>query len=119
MSFTVTRSLLRPCNDPVTGQKCTFDEAALAHVACGGGGSGGGDHLVAVMRSAPALTHTYGTANSVDGGTNWGPITFAANLSSVACDPSAAVVQAADGSRRLYVAAPQLGGKRHDRHGQR
>ena len=113
MTFTMTSNLLRPCSDPATGKKCDFDEAALAHVAGGSGGGGGNDdHLFAVLRSDPALTHTYATAHSVDGGTNWGPVTFAANLSSVACQPSAVAVPTTAPQRvRLYVAAPQLGGK--------
>ena len=61
------------------------------------------------MRSDPALTHTFATAHSIDGGRTFGPVSFAPNLTSIACQPTAIAVNGAPGAtKRLFVAGPRL-----------
>ena len=112
--FNVSRSLLRTCRDPTTGKACAFDEAAAAVVSDGGSEhTEHGQHVFAIMRSDPALTHTFATAHSTDGGRSFGPVNFAANLTSIACQPTAVGVSGAPGAaRRLFVAAPRLNDRR-------
>jgi hypothetical protein len=97
----ITQSLLRPCADPVTGKPCDFDEAAMALLPATHSSP---ETVFVVLRSDPAVTHSYATTTSTDGGVTFGPIEFQSGLTSVACQPSAVAL---GGS--LYVAAPQLG----------
>ena len=67
-------------------------------------------HVFAIMRSDPALTHTFATAHSIDGGRSFGPVSFAPNLTSIACQLMAVAVNGPSGAtrRRLFVAGPRL-----------
>eukprot|EP01052_Picozoa_sp_SAG31_P041058 SAG31_NODE_6117_length_2162_cov_1.509937_3_plen_442_part_00 len=101
LEFNLTLSLTQPCVS--NGKKCFFDEAAMAVLP-------GTETIFVVLRSDPALAHSYATATSVDGGHTFGPTTFNAELFNVACEPSSvAVARGSAGAGGLFVAAPNIG----------
>lgn len=101
LKYNLTRSLTQPCVSK--GKKCFFDEAAMAVLP-------GTETVFVALRSDPALTHSYATTTSTDGGHTFGPTDFNAQLFSVACEPSSvAVTGGSAGAGGLFVAAPNLG----------
>ena len=80
LNFTVSRSLLRACTSG--GQRCDYNEASMAVVPSvpPAGEKSGEKSVFVVMRSDPALTHTYATALSTDSGYTFGSVTFRPDL---------------------------------------
>ena len=107
LQFNLTLSLTQPCTE--NGKSCDFDEAAMALLPVTATSA---ETVFVIRRSDPALTHSFATATSTDGGRSFGPPSFEPELFSVACEPSAvAVPPGSGGTGGLFVAAPHMGHK--------